>query len=233
MAGKTKSRKASAQRVNTVRNLILGLAAALVAGIAAWGFLYSTGGTSDGFAAGSDWTVIEDAPASGRAPLTVTEFFSYGCVHCRNFDPLIETWREGLPEDASFVRAPVSYSPVWALLAKTYLALELEEALPRNHERLFRAIHDQQRQFLSADQLADFVAGRGITRERFLATFNSSRVQRRLNEIDQLSRRASVRSVPSLIVANRYLVNMDGGRKRALEIANHLLDLERAARNPA
>ena len=185
---------------------------------------------SDGsFVEGRDYTLLDDAPVAGRRPIQVTEFFSYGCVHCRNFDPLIDEWLTELPDDVRFERAPMSFSPVWALLAQTYLTLELEDALEQNHNRLFRAIHDQQRQFLSADQLADFVDGRGISKQRFLNTFNSSRVKRRLNEIDQKSRAAKVRSVPTLTVADRYLVGMDGGRKRALEIIDHLVELERAA----
>lgn len=218
-------------RVSLIRNLILGLIGLLVIGVGALGTWYSVGSTDGSFAEGRDWTVMTDAPAAGSGPLTVTEFFSYGCIHCRDFDPMIDRWQEDLPADVRFVRAPLSFSPLWGLLAQTYLALEYEDALEQNHRRLFTAIHDQQRQFLSADQLADFVDGRGVTREQFLSTFNGSRIKRRLNEIDQLARAAQVRSVPTLVVADRYRIDMGGGRKRALEIVDHLLALERAARD--
>lgn len=229
MANKKKTQTPG--RVSLIRNLILGLVGLLVIGVGALGTWYSVGSTDGAFAAGRDWTVMSDAPAAGSGALTVTEFFSYGCIHCRDFDPMIDRWLEDLPADVRFIRAPLSFSPLWGLLAQTYLTLEAEDALDQNHGRLFTAIHDQQRQFLSADQLADFVAGRGISKEQFLSTFNGSRIKRRLNEIDQLARSAQVRSVPTLVVADRYRINMDGGRKRALEIVDHLLALERAARD--
>ncbi|MEM6709695.1 MAG: thiol:disulfide interchange protein DsbA/DsbL [Pseudomonadota bacterium] len=216
--------------VTLTRNLILAFVALMVVGVGTYGFLYVGGATGDSaFVAGRDWTELDTptGPTGGPGPHEVVEFFSYGCIHCKNFDPLIERWQEQLPRDVRFERAPVSFSPVWGLLAQAYLTLEIEGALEANHQRLFRAIHDQQRQFLSAEQLADYVEGRGISRERFLDTFNSSRVRRKLAELDKLSRDARVRSVPTLLVANRYLVSMEGGRKRALDIVDHLLERER------
>ena len=226
------SKRSAERRVNTLRYSIFGFLLLLVLGVVGYGLLYSTGAGDGSIVEGRDYELVDDAPPAGRLPIRVTEFFSYGCVHCRNFDPLIEDWLARTEDDVRFERAPMSFSPVWALLAQTYLTLELEDALAQNHDRLFRAVHDQQRQFLSAEQLADFVDGRGITRQRFLNTFNSSRVKRRLNEIDALAKAVEVRSVPTLSVAGRYRVGMDGGRKRALEIVDHLVALERAATAP-
>ena len=227
--GKARGRRsAQDQRISTLRWAILGAIGVIAAAVLIWGLAYSTGsvGRSE-IVAGEHYEVVADAPRRRPgAPITVTEFFSYGCVHCRTFDPLIEDWREGLGSGAAFERAPVAFSPEWAILGHAYLALEQAGALERNHERLFRAIHDNGRQFLNASQVADFVDGHGISREAFLEGYNSTAVRRALARNEARQRRLGVSAVPSLTVADKYRVNMDVGRRQALEVASHLVALE-------
>lgn len=225
-----RSKSPSSARAERLRNGIFVFTALMVLVVGGYGLLYSAGVTDGEFAEGTHYELIEDAPRlRPGAPMVVTEYFSWGCIHCRNFDPLLEEWQTSLASDATFERAPVSFSPMFALLAQTYVTLEQQSALEQNHDRFFRAIHDNRRQFLSVDQLADFVDGNGITKAEFLSAYNSTAVRRRLSEIEAGARRAQVRSVPALVVAGKYRINMDIGRKQALAVADHLLALERAA----
>jgi protein dithiol oxidoreductase (disulfide-forming) len=207
-----------------LRNSILIFVVVVVMLVLGYGTLYSTGVTEGEYLAGEHYRVIDSAPARrpGEA-LTVDEYFSYGCVHCKNFDPLIEEWRESLPEGVTFSRSPIAFSPTWTLLAQTYFTLEYLDILEQNHTRFFNAIHDRGIQFLSAEQVADFVDGRGASREEFLQAFNSPEVRRALREADAAQRRIQINSVPTLVVADKYVINMDNGRKVALEIANQLI----------
>ena len=192
--------------------------------VIAAGTLYSTGVVD--LAVDGDTYREVDNPRGRRPgdPIVVTEFFSYGCIHCRNFDPLIENWRDDLPDGVTFQRAPVSYSPMWRLLAQAYLVLEREGGLEQNHDRLFAAVHDAGRQFLSADMLADFVAGNGIERDRFLTAFESRRTARQIDRIQADAQLFGVASVPTLVVGDRYVINMDIGRKQALAVADQLVE---------
>ncbi len=137
-------------------------------------------------------------------------------------------------DGARFERAPVSFSPAWTLLAQAYLALEQIDALPGNHERIFRAIHENGRQFLSADQLADFVTkGSGVNRQAFLTAFNSTATKRRLSSIETSMLAQGIRSVPNLVVAGKYRVNMtEIGRKMSLDVVDHPIAKELAATTP-
>ena len=230
MQGRRK-RGVQEQRVNRVRYAILGLAAVLVALVAGYGLLYSSGATEPGeIAEGTHYRLIED-PLRRRPgdPVVVTEFFSYGCIHCRNLQPFVEDWRSDLPEDVRFERAPVSFNAAQALQAQTYFALEAAGGLEANHERIFRAIHDNGRQFLSVDDVADFVAGRGVGRQAFLDAVNSSDVRRRQAGANALSRRFQIAATPTLVVAGRYAVTMDAGRRQALETVDRLIERERGA----
>jgi protein dithiol oxidoreductase (disulfide-forming) len=229
---KTPSR--SEHQVKRIRTAVIGsmlILAAVVLGLGIW---YTTGTTSGAYTAGEHYRVIEDAPARRAGdPITVQEFFSYGCVHCRNFDPMIETWKEGLDPDVRFERVPATFSPAWNVLAQTYYALEQLGARERNHDRLFRAIHDTGRQFMTIESVADFVDGYGTTREAFLEAAKGPAVANQLRQVERTQRTLMIGGVPTLVVANRYVVGMGEGRKAALEIADHLIELERTGTAPA
>ncbi len=229
----SKRTKRQDRKVIRTRNTIIAGVAAVVIVVLGYGTLYSTGVADGEYQQGTHYEVIEDA--RGRRPgepIEVTEYFSYGCIHCRNFDPMIEDWRDTLPDGVRFERVPVAFSPLWTLLAGAYLSLEELDALEQNHERLFRAIHDQGRQFLSVEMLADFVDGYGTTRDAFLREFDSPEVQNGLRRAEREQRETGIASVPTLVVAGKYRVTMDVGRKTVLDIADHLIALEQGAAAP-
>lgn len=218
------------RQVIRTRNYIIAAVVAVVVIVLGYGTLYSTGIAEGEFQAGTHYELIDNA--KGRRPgepIQVREFFSYGCIHCRNFDPLIEEWQATLPEDVAFERVPVVFSPVWALLGRTYATLEELGALERNHDRLFRAIHDNGRQFLSADMIADFVDGYGVTREEFLRTFDSPAVLQRMRQAERDQVDLGIRAVPTLVVDDKYRIGMEVGRKVALDVVDHIIAMERAA----
>ncbi len=227
------SRKAPTRKERQVirtRNAIIGVVVAIVILVLGYGTLYSTGVTEGEYQAGTHYDVIEGA--KGRrpgAPIQVREFFSYGCVHCRNFDPLIEAWQAKLPEDVEFQRTPAAFSPVWALLGQAYITLDEAGALERNHDRMFRAIHDNGRQFLSAEMIADYVDGNGISRAEFLRVFDSPAVRSRVRQAEREQRDLGISAVPTLVVDGKYRIGMQVGRKTALDVVDHIIALERAA----
>jgi protein dithiol oxidoreductase (disulfide-forming) len=218
------ARKKRDAQVARVRNAIIALVAVVVVAVIAYGIVYTTGITEGEYQAGTHYEVIDGAPPRRPGePVRVREFFSYGCVHCRNFDPMIESWKRTLPEGVVFERTPVAFSPMWTLLAQTYYALEEVGALEQNHDRLFRAIHDSGRQFLTTDAIADFIAGYGVSREQFMTAFTSESVRRKVRDAEVQQRELQISSVPTLVVAGRYRVGMDVGRKRALDVTDHLI----------
>ncbi len=227
------SRKSREERVNRVRNSILGGVAAISLLVVGYGLLYSTGATQGEILEGTHYRILDsyDRRRPGEA-VKVQEFFSYGCIHCKNFDPLIERWLTDLPEGVSFSRSPVAFSPSWTLLAQTYFTMEYLKILDANHTRLFRQIHDNRRQFMSADEVAEFIDGNGATKEEFLRAFNSPDVRRAIRESDADQRNLAIASVPTMVVAGKYVVNMDNGRKVALEVVDHLLMLEQRLAEP-
>jgi len=232
MAKKSAAKNSAAdKKVTRLRNgIIIGLA--LIVGlVVGYGVLYSTGATdtlsTDGYSEGDHYDLIDGVePRRSGSTVVVTEYFSYGCIHCKNFDPLVEAFKPTLPEGARLEQVPVTLNPSWALLGRAYLALAELDGLATNHERMFNAIHNSARQFRSAEDIADFVDGKdGVSKARFMEAYNSGSVRRRLGKVDASGRAAGITSVPSLIVDGRYRINISSvGRKQSLEVARFLVD---------
>ncbi len=220
------------KKVIRARNTIFAFITLLVVLIIGFGTYVSTGvGTSGEIVSGEDYRVVDNPrPTRPGDPISVVEFFSYGCIHCKTFEPVLDDWTEDLPDDVSVKRTPAAFSPIWALLAQTYLALEAADALEENHHRIFRAIHDNGRQFLTPRMVADFVDGRGITADEFLRHFESPGVRRAMQRADREQRLLGISATPSLVVNNKYVIAMTGGQKRALQVADHLIEQERQAK---
>jgi thiol:disulfide interchange protein DsbA len=233
---RTLTQKKPDKRLMTIRNGVIAFAALIVVVVGGYGLFRSSAVDVTGeFVEGTHYRVIDGAaavPANG--PIRVTEFFSYGCVHCRNFDPMVNEWLGDVPKDVLFDRNPVTFSPEWGLLAQAYFALQATNALAENHERFFKAIHDNGKQFLTPEAIADFVNDHGVTRDAFLAALNSPATQRAATEAAKRERALHVNGVPYLTVADHYVINLDTvPRKRAFEVVDFLIAKIRAERATA
>ncbi len=221
------------KRLMTIRNSVIGGVVLIAAVIVGYGLFRSTAiDVSGEFDEGKQYKVIPSgAPVPLSGPIRVTEFFSYGCVHCRNFDPEVNDWLDDAPKDVLFERSPVTFSPTWALLARSYYALANTNALEQNHERIFKAIHDNRKQFPTLESVADFVNGNGVTRDDFLRACNSPATGRSMAEASRRERALRVVSVPTLTVADHYEINLEAvPRKKAFEVVDFLVAKIRADR---
>ena len=206
--------------IQKIRTAILAAVAALILIVVGVGLYYSLG---FGGAASSEPYVALDKP-DGTGAVEVVEYFSYECPLCRSFDDLVDGWKSKLPDGAVFKRVHVAYSSSNRLLAKAHRALKRHDALNANHRRLFRALQDRNRRFATPNALAQFVDGYGVDQEAFLRTLTSSRTAR---EVDAGERRfiaLGLTGVPTLVVDDKYIINMDLGRKRALAVTDGLVE---------
>jgi thiol:disulfide interchange protein DsbA len=219
--------------VALIRGLIIGGVAVIGLLVIGYGLLYTTGATQGEFVAGEHYEVIETAERRRPgANVEVVEFFSYACIHCKNFDPMINEWLLTKPENVDFSRVPVTFSPQWVLLAQTYYTLEALDILEQNHDRVFRRIHNTRRMFSSPDDVAEFIDGNGATAAEFLEAWNGPEVRRMLREGEAAQREVVISAVPSLTVNGAYLVSMEVGRKVALEVVDHLIAREQGGTGP-
>jgi len=230
------SQSKQSRRVVTVRNGVIAFVVLLVLVVGGYGLFRSTAVDVSGeFVEGTHYkAIVGAAPIPSAGPIRVTEFFSYGCIHCRNFDPIVNDWNRDLPKDVVFERSPVSFSNEWSVLAQAYYALRDTNALEQNHERIFKAIHDNGKQFTTPESIADFVDGHGVTREQFLTAFNSDAVVREVSDASKRERTMHVNSVPTVDVADHFTIDMDVvPRKRVFDVVDFVIAKIRAERAAA
>ncbi len=223
------AKRKSADRVAATRALFLGLLGVVGVALIGLGIYFSSGGGhSDTPQLGTDFEIIENAdrPRS-KGPIKVAEFFSYGCIHCKNFDPDFKEWATSATDDVQVIRRPATFSASWTLLGQAYLALEHANALEGHHERLFSAIHDGRKRFSSGQDIADHLDSPEFSAQDFMRAFNSASVRRKLSRAADDTRRYQIASVPTLVVAGKYRVSMDNGAQRALQVADWLVTEER------
>ena len=213
---------AKRDRTKVLRNSIISFVALLVIVVIGFGVIYSTGATDSGVIVEGKHYRSLDRTAK-MDPIEVTEFFSYVCIHCKTFEPMVDEWKSTLPSEVRFTRKHVSFSSETNMLSRAHLALQHLNATDPNHYRIFAAIHDRNKQFNTAEQIADFVDGYGVNREAFLNAFNGRRV-RLLSE--QSSREWSeyrLSGTPALVVADKYVINTGLGRTQSLAVADQLI----------
>jgi len=212
-------------KVNTVRNTVIGFFTLLALSLVGYGVYLGTGLSSPSEISDSDDVreIENPHPRRVRDPITVVEFFSYTCIHCKNFDPMLEEWAAEQPDDVTFRRQPAMWSPLQIILGRTYLTLAANNALEENHTRIFRAIHDRRRQFRTAEAIGDYVDGRGISKTDFMRTFNSPRIKTAARKAESDIREFDISATPSIVVADRYVVGMKGGMGRALQVVDKLI----------
>ena len=198
-----------------VRNGILSAVTVLVAGVVAYGLYYALG-----FAGGDEPYAALDRPERA-GDVEVVVYFSYACRHCRSLENLTGNWQRSLPDGVRFDRIHVSYSESNRMFAKAHRALVRHDAWEENHQRLFRAIHDRNRQFNTPASLADFV--QGVDRETFLRTMTSPPIGREVRAGEHRFVALGLATVPAIVVNDKYIINMGVGRKQALDATRDLV----------
>ncbi len=224
------AKKRSADKIRLIRNLILGFLGLLVLGFVTTTFYFGSGLSQNSVPqAGTDYEIIDGVELTQPArSLVVEEYFSYGCIHCKNFDPELEEWLTTLPDDVRFERKPTAFSRTWSILARAYYALKKAESLEGNHEQLFKGIHNGGRMFNSGQDIADYLDSQSLPAREFMRAFDSRGVSRQLNLAAEDTRRSGIRAVPTLVIAGKYRVGMNQGSQRALEVTEYLIEQERA-----
>jgi thiol:disulfide interchange protein DsbA len=163
----------------------------------------------------------------------VVEIFSYACIHCRNFDPWIERWRESLAGDVLFRRVPAVFNKTWEVFARAFFTAQVLEVSAAIHTPIFEAIHGEGVDLRDPAVLAAFFElHAGVAPEQFEGVFNSMALTSRVSNANALGRAYGITGVPTMIVDGQYRVDgkMAGSNSRMLEVVDHLIAQIRSAK---
>lgn len=182
--------------------------------------------------AGKDYTPINPPqPTEDPAKIEVIEFFSYGCPHCADFNPLVHAWAAKLPADVAFRKVPITFGrAAWANIARLYYALEATGDLAKLDAAVFKAIHDERISLFDDKVAAEWVAKKGVDPKKFADAFNSFGVMSKVKRGDQLAQGHKIQGVPAISIDGKYLVGGQGFNE-TLAIADKLIAKARAEKS--
>ena len=154
------------------------------------------------------FTEIKPAlPVESEGKIEVLEFFWYGCIHCYNLEPRLDTWLKTLPKDVQFRRVPTVLSERWAHDAAVFYAFDAMGLLDKLHRPFFEAIHVNRLRSDNAQALNAWLEKQGVDPKKFNETVRSFGVQSRVKRAIRLTADYRIEGTPVMAVHGRYLVH--------------------------
>lgn len=182
---------------------------------------------------GIDYEVMPlPAPTYRQGGIEVAEVFSYACIHCAHFQPLVTAWKNKLPKDVRWEYVPADFGPVWNTFARAYFAADQMHVLAKTHEAIFRAVHEEHAiSSGTPEEVAALYGKFGVAPNKFLTAMNSPATEQRLAHARQFVLATGIEGTPTLVIDGRYRVSAtaDRGFPGMLATADYLIALERAA----
>lgn len=179
--------------------------------------------------------LVPSQPTVGGADkIEVAEFFWYGCPHCYDLEPTINTWAEELPPTVRFVRVPAMWNELLTTHARLYYT---EEVLARNevlkdpeafHSAVFEEYHQRGNRLLNEAAIQRLFERFGVSEEEFTKTWNSFEVAQKMRVAEDLARRYSISSVPAIVVNGKYRTGAAeaGSYDKLMEVIDELIARE-------
>ena len=156
-------------------------------------------------------------PVEDAGKIEVLEFFWYGCIHCYNLEPQIDTWLKKLPSDVQFRRVPAVFNERWALDAAIFYAMEAMGVLDKLHRPLFDAIHKDRLRTDNQQAFGEWLQKHGVDSKKLFETVCSFGVQSKTRRAAQLTVAYKVDGTPAMGVDGRFMVPAQQGMLQAVE----------------
>jgi thiol:disulfide interchange protein DsbA len=158
-------------------------------------------------------------PVEGTDKIQVLEFFWYGCIHCYNLEPSLESWIKTLPPDVEFRRVPAVFNERWGLDASIYYAMEALGLVDKLHRPLFEAIHKNRLRTDNQQEFSEWLTRQGVDAKKFVETVQSFGVRSKTRRAVQLTVAYKVDGTPAMAVHGRYTIPAQANLFQVVESA--------------
>ena len=164
----------------------------------------------------------------------VVEYFSYYCPFCYNFEPIVAELKQALPADTPLHKVPVAFlgGNMATTVQRAHAAagvLQVEDAFTA---ALFNQIHQQRKPPQNRSDITKLFASIGVEQAQLDAQFDSMVVNSMITQYDAEVSAAGIRSVPSFVINNKYLVKISAvsSQEQFNALVNYLLSLPTEAK---
>ena len=143
--------------------------------------------------------------------VTVTEFFWYGCSHCKNFEPLLHSWHKQ-QSHIKLIQSPAVWNQPMELHAMAFFIAQTLEQAEQLHHRLFdEVIKLRNEKSLDAqiEKLANVFSEYGLPQPDFKQQLQSPALEDQVKNSIKLMQQAEVSGTPMILVNGQYRVLTD------------------------
>ncbi len=179
---------------------------------------------------GEGWDPIDPpVPTSvSNGKVEVLEFFWYGCPHCYDLEPEMESWLKNQSDKIEFRLVPSPLNPSWAIHAQFFYAAEALGVLDKLHKPLFDAMHKERRKLFDKESLIDFAVAQGVDRKAFTDAWKSFGVFVKVQQARKLGKRFQLTGVPAVGINGKYKTSasLAGSHEAMFKIMNELIEKE-------
>jgi len=155
----------------------------------------------------------------------VKEFFSLFCQHCFQFEPFMDSLASSLPNGVEFVKSHVDYlprdnKPVSSGIVKAFIMMGDLGKEKELAAKFFAAIHLGQAPVASENDIKMLFIDSGVSGSKFDQLYNSKSVKDRAKAMSELWIEYEISSVPTVVVNEKYKINMS-----SLKSISELIDI--------
>ena len=170
-------------------------------------------------------------PTEGNGKIEVIEFFWYGCPHCFRLEPSLEAWLKNKPADVVFKRIHALPGSVWLGHAKIFYTLETMNLADKLNDKVFDAIHKDNKNLTDPKVLDLFLANNGVDPTKYHEVEKSFSVDSKLKRANQLTVAYKVDGVPRVIVDGKLATGPEfaGGEDKIMAAVDQMIAAERKA----
>ncbi len=177
------------------------------------GFMATTAMAADPVEGKEYQLVKPPQPTDGGKKIVVTEFFSYACSHCNEFQSHLEAWiTKRKPKDVEMRFVPMVFRDSWKPVAKLYYSLEALGLVEALHGRVYSSIYRDGAQLVSDDAVLKWAKGlTGLDPKvaakigQLPAAYASFGIDAKLQRSMDMGRQYGVTGTPSVAVDGRYI----------------------------
>jgi thiol:disulfide interchange protein DsbA len=187
---------------------------------------------ADEFTAGKHYDVLKVAVATRDAKkVEVVEVFWYGCIHCFNFETMIQAWHKSQADDVDFYSMPAMWNNTMKMHAKAFYTAKALGNFDQMNQVLFQTMNVKKNRLKTQSAVKSVFTSNGVEAERFDAVFNSFGIQSQVNLAESRARSYGIQGTPEMVVNGKYRVSSSaaGGQAQMLKVVDFLVNKERAS----
>jgi len=183
------------------------------------------------FTEGKDYKKITEQPTDSGDKIEILEFFWYGCPHCYQFEPRIQSWKKTKPKNVVFKRVPAVFRPIWKIHARMYYALQVLGVGEKLHTVIFDAMHKEKLKLDKEEDVVNFLAKHGVDKKEFKEVYSSFSIDQMVRKANKQSKAYGLSGVPTIGVNGKYVITgpMAVSYENLIKIMDYLILKESAA----